>query len=104
MPHTPATQLAVPPLAGHTFPHAPQFDTLVCVFTSQPLESMPSQSSKPAAHAPSVQLPDAQDSEALARSHAVPHAPQFASVVRLASQPLLDCPSQLANPGTQAPI
>jgi hypothetical protein len=43
MPHTPPTQFAVPPLAGQTFPHVPQFDTLVCVFTSQPLESMPSQ-------------------------------------------------------------
>jgi hypothetical protein len=44
MPQTPATQFAVPPVDGQTFPHALQFDTLVCVFTSQPLDAMPSQS------------------------------------------------------------
>jgi hypothetical protein len=51
-----------------------------------------------------VQLPDAQDSEALARSQTVPHAPQFVSVVVLVSQPLAALPSQFAKPGVQAPI
>jgi hypothetical protein len=44
MPQTPATQFAVPPVDGQTLPQVEQFDTLVCVFTSQPLDATPSQS------------------------------------------------------------
>jgi hypothetical protein len=42
-PHVPLTQFGVPPVAGHTFPHVPQFVRLVWVFTSQPFEVTPSQ-------------------------------------------------------------
>jgi hypothetical protein len=95
MPQTPATQLGVPPVAGHALPHAPQFETLVWVFTSQPLDGLPSQFSKPAVHVPSVQVPDAHDSVAFARSHAAPQTPQFVRVARLVSQSLPARPSQL---------
>jgi hypothetical protein len=96
MPQTPAMQFGVPPTAGHTLPHAPQFETVVWVFTSHPFAAVPSQFAKPTVQAPSVQLPDAHDSAAFARSHTAPQAPQFVREVRRVSQPLEAMLSQLA--------
>ncbi len=44
MPHSPATQLAVPFTAAQTTQQAPQAEVLFEVSTSQPLEALPSQS------------------------------------------------------------
>jgi hypothetical protein len=77
-------------------PHAPQLVELVCVFVSQPFADCPSQFANPAEHAPRVQLPPAQVSLALARSHATLHPPQSVSVLMLLSHPLFGLPSQLA--------
>jgi hypothetical protein len=96
MPQTPAMQFGVPPTAGHTLPQAPQFEIFVWVFTSHPFAAVPSQFSKPTAQAPSVQLPDAHDSAAFARSHTAPQTPQFVREVRGVSQPLEAMLSQLA--------
>ncbi len=83
-------------------PHAPQLAALVCVLTSQPFAATASQFANPAPQAPSVHVPVAHDSAALARSQAVPHVPQFVSVVSDVSQPLLAFPSQLPNPAAHA--
>jgi hypothetical protein len=40
----PATHAAVPFAAEQVLPQAPQFPRLLCVFTSQPLAAIPSQS------------------------------------------------------------
>ena len=95
VPHTPPEHTRP---AVHVTPHAPQFALSVCVLTSQPSMATPLQSRKPAlqvvtAHAPAVHV-DA----AFARTHARPHAPQFAlSVCRLASQPDVASRSQSAK-------
>jgi hypothetical protein len=70
---------------------------------SQPSLGLPLQSAHPAAHV-GTQLPLWHDVEPLALVHALPQAPQFASVDRLVSHPLLGCASQSANPGVQAPM
>lgn len=56
---------------------------------------------KPASHAVSTQVPELQDSEAFARLHALPHAPQWVVVFRGDSQPLFGFPSQLSYPEEQ---
>lgn len=71
---------------------------------SQPLVATPSQFPNPALQAPSAHVPEAQDSDAFARSHTAPQVPQFESVVRLVSHPFDVRPSQLANPPLQLPI
>jgi hypothetical protein len=63
----PSEQLGVPLVPLQAVPHAPQFETLVSVFVSQPVEPMVSQLPKPAAQVPSVQLPLTHDSVAFAR-------------------------------------
>jgi hypothetical protein len=104
MEQAPSAHPAVPLLLLQTVPQAPQLVTLVCVLISQPFVATPSQLPKPLLHVPSTQLPDAQDSAALAKSQAAPHVPQFESVVRLVSQPFGAKPSQFANPPLQVPI
>jgi hypothetical protein len=48
MRHAPATHRASALANAHTFPQAPQFDGSFCVFTSQPVDVMWSQSANPA--------------------------------------------------------
>jgi hypothetical protein len=102
MVQAPSTQPAAPLVLLHTFPHAPQLFTLVCVFTSQPFEPSPSQLPYPVLHACSVHVRDAHEAVAFARAQTVPHAPQSESVARLASQPFAALPSQSPNPTEQA--
>jgi hypothetical protein len=59
------------------------------------------QSTKPAAQPKSTHAPVAQDSLAFGRSQVALHAPQLASEVKLASQPLSGFPSQSLKPGSQ---
>jgi hypothetical protein len=70
MEHDPSEQLGVPFVALQMVPHVPQFVALVSVFVSHPVDPMPSQLPKPAAHVPSVQLPLTQDSVAFAKLQA----------------------------------
>jgi hypothetical protein len=100
----PSAQPAVPLLLLHTVPQEPQFATLVCALTSQPFVASPSQLPKPLLHAPSAHVPEAQDSDAFARSHTAPQVPQLESVVRLVSHPFAAEPSQFAKPPLQLPI
>jgi hypothetical protein len=103
--HAPAAHVAAPLGAAHVRPHIPQFAALVRVSTSQPLPGLPSQSAKPALHAPIAHAPAAQVAAALAKLHARPHVPQWAALVRVsASQPLAALPSQLAKPVAHAVI
>ncbi len=85
-----------------TVPHAPQFDALVVVSTSQPLAALPSQLLQPASQvrpqAPAPQVgvewgPDAQ---------VTPQPPQEVTAERSVSQPLDAL--QSAKPGAQAPM
>ena len=99
----PRAQAGVPFAFEHDVPQAPQFPTLVCVLTSQPLAARPSQLPNPAVQVPSVQVPDGQDSEALAKSHCAPQEPQFVRVVRFVSHPLALLPSQLPKPAVHVP-
>jgi hypothetical protein len=63
--------------------------------TSQPLSSLPSQSSYPALHIAIWQVPVEQVAVAFARQHVAPHAPQWLSVLSACSHPLAELPSQL---------
>jgi hypothetical protein len=102
----PDGQLSAHTPLPHTCPeaqvvlHAPQLALSLRVFTSQPLAALPSQSAKPAAHAPRAHAPLTQDAPALAKAQRMPQPPQlFASdVLTWVSQPLPDTPSQLAKP------
>jgi hypothetical protein len=55
-------------------------------------------------HATSLQLPDAQEEDALARSHASPQAPQLTALVSGDSQPLAGLPSQSPKPAAQLAV
>jgi hypothetical protein len=101
--HAPRAQLGVPLLLLQVVPHDPQFATLICVFTSQPFAPAPSQLPKPEEHAPSAQVPEAQDSAAFARSQTAPQVPQLDRVVRLVSHPFAALPSQLPKFVLQLP-
>jgi hypothetical protein len=67
MEHAPSEQLGVPLVPLQDVPHAPQFATVVSVFVSHPVEPMPSQLPNPAAHVPSVHVPETHDSVAFAK-------------------------------------
>jgi hypothetical protein len=84
-----------------TVPQPPQLLRSFCLFTSQPLAAIPSQSAKVpvqlwTAHCWLMQL-----SFAFGKLHAKPHPPQFCTVVMLVSQPLLGFPSQSDHPVEQ---
>jgi hypothetical protein len=98
--HAPAVQGFVPLAAMHWAPHPPQL-LVVVRLVSQPLVEMPSQFPQPELHALIWHDPVAQVAVAFVRLQAVPHEPQFVSVVRLASQPLFLLPSQSPKPGLQ---
>jgi hypothetical protein len=53
-----------------TVPQAPQLETVVSVLVSHPVEPTPSQLPNPAAHVPSVHVPETHDSVAFARLQA----------------------------------
>ncbi len=73
---------------GQTLPHLPQLEALVCVFISQPLAALPSQSAKPALQPPMPHTPFAQVALALAGAgQTLPQAPQFCVVWSDTSQP-----------------
>src|SRR5262245_26362899 len=100
----PALQLALALARAHALPHAPQLAMSVVVSTSHPLPGCLSQSLNPALHTPSVQLPALQVATALAKAHALPHAPQLAtSALVSSSHPLPGCPSQSAKGALHIP-
>ena len=100
--HEPAEHDGVPFVPLHSLPHAPQFDALVLVFTSQPLAALMSQSPKPALHA-MAQLPALHDGVPFEPLHTLPHAPQFdALVLVFSSQPLAALMSQSPKPALHA--
>lgn len=100
MPHTPFVQLAVPPVDGHTLPHALQLFTLVFRFVSQPFDGTPSQLPKPVEQL-GTHVPELQVVVPLGLVQVEPQAPQLLVVFRDVSQPFFGLPSQLANPALQ---
>jgi hypothetical protein len=74
-------------LAAHAIPHAPQCATLVRVSTSQPLAAVVSQSPKPGSQLATPHAPAAQAPVALGGAQAIPHAPQWATLTRVSTQP-----------------
>lgn len=98
----PLAQVSVAPGKSQVEPQALQLLVLVSA-TSHPLLATKSQSPNPPLQVPRVQLPVAQDSPALARSHAVLQAPQCVSVLSWVSQPLAALPSQFPYPALQVP-
>jgi hypothetical protein len=98
--HVPALQVAVPPLAGHTLPHVPQFAT-VFRLVSQPLFGFPSQFPKPALQLAMPQLPATHCGVPLAAVQTVPHAPQLVTVLTGVSQPFVRDASQSLKPAEQ---
>jgi hypothetical protein len=100
VPHTPALQTAVPPLAGHVRPQVPQL-LIVLSAVSQPFCRVVSQSPKPVLQL-GTQAELAQLVVPCAFVHAAPHAPQCAVVVASrVSQPVATLLSQFANPLVQ---
>lgn len=101
--HEPAAQAVDPFGFVQVVPQAPQFPRLVCVFVSQPLERLLSQLPKPGSQA-IEQAPSEQLAVPLALLQAVPQLPQFATLEFVfTSQPLVETPSQFANPALQVP-
>jgi hypothetical protein len=91
MVQAPATQLPVPWLALHAWPHPPQLPALVFRSTSQPFPRFPSQFANPAWHAnwhdPSEQ-PVAVMFAGVFAAHEYPQDPQFVALVLMSvSQP-----------------
>ena len=102
MAQLPALHDGVPFEPLHTLPHAPQFDALVLVFTSQPLAALMSQSPKPALHA-MAQLPALHDGVPFEPLHTLPQAPQFDALVFVfVSQPVTALMSQSPKPALHA--
>ena len=94
----PAAHVAVALGSAQARPHMPQWSLAVRVSVSQPLVTLPSQSTKPALHA-TAQRPAAHAGVPLAALHALPHIPQWAAVVeRSVSQPLAGFMSQSPKP------
>jgi len=95
----PAEQPAVPLATEQTLPHAPQFDGVVFVFTSQPSATVPLQFRKPELHEATVHDPPAHPAVPFATEHTVPHAPQFdVDVLVFASHPSATSPLQFPKP------
>ncbi len=62
---------------AQTRPHAPQLLVEVWVFTSQPLDALPSQFAKPVLQVVTAHAPAAQPLVALLSAQTAPHAPQL---------------------------
>ena len=114
---SPAPQLTAHVPAVQTWPdaqaaeepvtlHRPQLALSVLRLVSQPLAATPSQFAKPAAHAPSTQLPAEHVAAALGKRHTTPQPPQFiVSAARtLTSQPSPAVPLQSAKPALHPPM
>lgn len=96
-PQLPFTQVGEPPIAGHAWPHDPQFCTFVFVLISQPFAAFISQSAKPPLHA-IEHFAELHVGVPLFVLHTAPHDPQSSlSVWRFDSQPFVGSPSQSAN-------
>jgi hypothetical protein len=80
----------------HTMPHDPQLFGSLDVLTSHPLESMPSQSAKPASHATPHVFPSHVDWPWAGVSQIMHEGPQDAVLVAVASQPFPGSRSQSA--------
>jgi hypothetical protein len=103
--HVPIVHTAVALEGAHSLPHAPQCVSELVSDVSQPLVALPSQSPKPALHAPIRHVPPTHEVVALGRLQARPQAPQCAAVVlRSVSQPLAALPSQLPRPIAQVVV
>ena len=102
--HAPAMHAAAACAKEHVVAHVPQCSTLLDVFVSQPFAGLPSQSPKPALHAPRTQAPPLHDALALGNAQAWPQIPQFAALVpRSVSQPFAALPSQSPCPAGHIP-
>jgi hypothetical protein len=86
IPHTPPVQVAVPLLALHTLPQAPQWVGEDERLVSQPLAALPSQLPKPALQAARVHTPAAHTAVALAKEQALPQRPQWEGLLRRSTQ------------------
>jgi hypothetical protein len=97
----PAEHSPTPFAQAQVTPQAPQLLALERD-ASQPFAELPSQSSRPASHAMTSQVPVAQEASAVSGgSHASPHNPQWASSERLCSQPSDGSSLQSAYPTRQ---
>jgi hypothetical protein len=93
--HAPPTHASTALGKLQTFPQAPQCDTFVFVFVSQPLAGILSQLPNVPSHVPIAQAPATQDSVALASEHGELQAPQCITFVcTFVSQPLAFIASQ----------
>jgi hypothetical protein len=101
---TPRAQVGAALAGAHGRPHAPQCAVLLASTVSQPLPATPSQSAKPARHAPPPHTPAAHRACWLpVIAQAIPHTPQFVAELAVStSQPLSATPSQLPKPASQA--
>jgi len=102
----PAVQAAVPFVtAGQTTPQAPQFDRSVFVFTSHPLDILPSQFANPGLQEAIEHKPMLQPGFPLATEQICPQLPQLlGSALVFISQPSEVNPLQFKNPALQVPI
>jgi hypothetical protein len=88
-------------VAAQARPQAPQLNTFVFVFVSQPFATFMSQSPKPVAHW-SVHAPETQFAVAFTVLQTLPQAPQLdGSAARCTSQPLPGTLSQSPKPVLQ---
>ncbi len=78
-------------------PQPPQLLASLPSAISQPLARVPSQSAYPTSHTVKPQTPSRHEGAALAKEHALPHAPQWPlSVAGVVSQPSAGSPLQSA--------
>ena len=101
IPHTPPVHDAVPFVALHTAPQAPQFARFADVLSSQPLVRLLSQFPYPVVQV-IPQAPDVQVAVPFVALHTVGQVPQCAGVVlRFTSHPLPALLSQSPKPAVQ---
>jgi hypothetical protein len=99
----PAAQTVAPFGFVQIVPQPPQLFRFVWVFVSHPFERLLSQLPKPGSQA-IEQAPSEQLAVPFALLHALPQLPQFAMLEFVfTSHPLVDTPSQFANPDVQVP-
>lgn len=90
--------VGVPPALLHLVPQPPQFEMLVAVLASQPLDAILSQSAKPGLQVASRQTPATQLDVAFEKSQMFPQLPQL-----FASEPIsMQVPPQGTRPAGQA--
>jgi hypothetical protein len=95
--HTPALQAVVPWSFEQPWPQAPQWVVDVCVFASQPFETLPSQLWKPGLHT-GVHTPDTHEFVPFCAWQALLQAPQWDGLLEVfVSQPSATPPVQSAR-------